>query len=271
MSIEGRPAKELTLKDKLRSYNQQSLAEQKNLLINPVCKGEGMVELLVKRRTRGLGEMLFPTYELYHAATGKLLLGGKKMSKIIGKYVFSVDSNNVAEKGNGYVGTLTSNLFGSFYNLYDYVGSSGVSDKNLGRNILAINYDFGLFKKKRVRKFLAVIPKDKFYSTATPQPTANEVTSGELHDKKDDEVITFTSKDPVWSRKNHSYVLDFKGKVAKASVKNFVLVEKGSNKECVIFGKIDDNLYSLTVMSPFSLFQAFALAISSVAFKIGCE
>jgi len=83
--------------------------------------------------------------------------------------------------------------------------------------------------------------------------------------------MVFANKDPVWNRKNQCYVLDFKGKVTKTSVKNFVLTQKGTNEEPIVFGKIADNLYSLTVGYPFSVFQGFALGIASIDFKIGCQ
>jgi hypothetical protein len=85
------------------------------------------------------------------------------------------------------------------------------------------------------------------------------------------DVMVFTSKDPVWNKKSQCFVLDFKGKVTKTSVKNFILTEKRTSKEPIVFGKIANNLYSLTVGYPFSVFQGFALGISSMDFKIGCQ
>lgn len=85
------------------------------------------------------------------------------------------------------------------------------------------------------------------------------------------DVTVFTNKDPIWSKKNQCFVLDFKGRVSKTSVKNFILIEKETSKEHIIFGKVGDNLYSLTVTQPFSIFQGFALGICSIASKIGCQ
>ena len=84
-------------------------------------------------------------------------------------------------------------------------------------------------------------------------------------------MLILVSKDPVWSEKESAHILDFKGKVKKPSIKNFILIEKESNEEIVIFGKISDNLYSLNVSWPLSIYQAFALAITSIAFKVGCQ
>ncbi len=75
----------------------------------------------------------------------------------------------------------------------------------------------------------------------------------------------------MWSDRLHAFILDFKGRVTVPSVKNFVLSLEEGKKDAVIFGKVAQNVYSLDVAWPFSLYQAFALAISSIAFKVGCE
>ncbi len=65
-------------------------------------------------------------------------------------------------------------------------------------------------------------------------------------------------------------MLDFRGRVKMPSVKNFILTDDANKEEYVVFGKVDDNSYMLDVKWPLSLFQGFALAISSIASKIGC-
>jgi len=93
-----------------------------------------------------------------------------------------------------------------------------------------------------------------------------------LHEKGlSPDIFTFTSKEPVWSDKGQAYILDFKGKVTTASVKNFILVDQEKKNECIIFGKIKRDLYTLNILWPFSLYQGFGLAISSIASKIGCQ
>lgn len=85
------------------------------------------------------------------------------------------------------------------------------------------------------------------------------------------DLITLHSKDPVWSDKLKAYTLDFKGKVTKPSNKNFILVESEAEEEVAIFGKVATDLYTLSVKWPLSVFQAFGLAIASVAYKVGCQ
>lgn len=55
-------------------------------------------------------------------------------------------------------------------------------------------------------------------------------------------------------------------KVARvASRKNFVLTDEKGKENYFMMGKETDNLYHVVVAWPFSLYQAFGLAISAVA------
>lgn len=56
--------------------------------------------------------------------------------------------------------------------------------------------------------------------------------------------------------------IDFEGRVTQESVKNFQLIDE-DNKVYMQFGKFDANVFNLDVGYPFSLFQAFAIALSS--------
>jgi tubby-related protein 1 len=57
------------------------------------------------------------------------------------------------------------------------------------------------------------------------------------------------------------------------SVKNFQLIDlnKSQGMFSLQFGKVDENLYNLDYMGPFSLIQAVAIAISSCDNKLFCE
>jgi len=163
----------------------------------------------------------------------------------------------MTKKSCGYLGKMCSDLFGSLYNLYDSANEDSKHSTFCITyvNIIITSKDFGLLKRKQVRKFTVEIPKKD-----TSQ-TSNEGING---------TIILHNKEPVWSEKFNAYMLDFKGKVSKPSMKNFILVDKRSERESVIFGKMDEDLYTLNVGWPLTIFQAFGLAISSITYKIGC-
>lgn len=72
--------------------------------------------------------------------------------------------------------------------------------------------------------------------------------------------------------------MNFGGRVKAASIKNFILVDDSCNIDeeleapnIIVFGKINDNTFSLEYRHPLNLFQAFGVAISEFDFKIVCE
>ena len=69
-----------------------------------------------------------------------------------------------------------------------------------------------------------------------------------------------------------AFVLNFNGRVDKASVKNFQLIDEfDDNKIYMQFGRIGKQNFNLDVAFPYSLFQCFGIALSSFDFKFACE
>lgn len=69
-----------------------------------------------------------------------------------------------------------------------------------------------------------------------------------------------------------AFVLNFNGRVDKASVKNFQLIDNDDeNKIYLQFGRIAENEFTLDFQWPFSPTQAFAIALSSFDGKLACE
>lgn len=54
-------------------------------------------------------------------------------------------------------------------------------------------------------------------------------------------------------------------------MKNFILVEKKTGKECLLFGKHSEERFIVEVGYPMSLVQAMGVGLSSVSRKIGVE
>eukprot|EP00830_Metopus_es_P010474 TRINITY_DN20097_c0_g1_i1.p1 TRINITY_DN20097_c0_g1~~TRINITY_DN20097_c0_g1_i1.p1 ORF type:complete len:136 (+),score=28.96 TRINITY_DN20097_c0_g1_i1:3-410(+) len=135
-----------------------------------------------------------------------------------------------------------------------------------------MKYDFALFKK-RLRKIAVIIPKideeGQRIRCIQRTKTSNLVEIYKNHNITD--IFVYNSKTPEWSEKLEAHVLDFKGKARLPSVKNFILEDDEGKKDYVMFGKIKENVYGLFVSWPFSLYQAFALSIGSISFKIVCE
>ena len=66
-----------------------------------------------------------------------------------------------------------------------------------------------------------------------------------------------------------AYVLNFIGHLTMASVKNFQLLN--GEDQVLQFGRVGKDEFSMDVKWPLSLFQAFAVCLSSFDSKLGCD
>lgn len=85
-------------------------------------------------------------------------------------------------------------------------------------------------------------------------------------------VVKLVNKSPEWHKGLSSFALDFHGRVTMASVKNFQIVHEANPDYVVMqFGKVNKDLYTCDYSYPFCALQAFALAITSLDNKLGCD
>ena len=88
-------------------------------------------------------------------------------------------------------------------------------------------------------------------------------------------IVPLLNRPPKWSKKHNAYMLDFKGRVTKASVKNFQLVDALRDDAHVNVlmqhGRTGANKFTADCQHPFSPLAAFAAAISSLHSKKGVD
>ena len=85
-------------------------------------------------------------------------------------------------------------------------------------------------------------------------------------------IVKLVNKKPDWNKKLNSFVLNFNGRVAVGSSKNFQLVHpKKTDYITMQFGKINKDLYTCDYSYPFCGLQAFAIALTSLINKLGCD
>lgn len=96
---------------------------------------------------------------------------------------------------------------------------------------------------------------------------------------QDEEKLVLKNKSPRWHEQLQCWCLNFRGRVTVASVKNFQLVASDENgpasqehdKVILQFGKIGKDLFTMDYRYPISVFQSFAICLSSFDTKIACE
>lgn len=72
-----------------------------------------------------------------------------------------------------------------------------------------------------------------------------------------------TTRRPTWSAKTETLTLGFKGRVSKASAKNFQLRPvHGTDTTTLLFGKVEDQRFVLDYSAPMGMVQAFAASMS---------
>ncbi len=91
----------------------------------------------------------------------------------------------------------------------------------------------------------------------------------------------FFNKPPKWNEckladltfiEVQAFVLNFNGRVDKASVKNFQLIDEYDDNHIYMqFGRIGKDDFNMDVAFPISLFYAFAIGLTSFEFKFACE
>ena len=78
---------------------------------------------------------------------------------------------------------------------------------------------------------------------------------GKFADNDTDDIMFFFNKPPKWNEQVQAFVLNFNGRVDKASVKNFQLIDEyDDNKIYMQFGRVGKEQFNMDCAFPFSLF-----------------
>ncbi|TBU18571.1 Tub-like protein [Ordospora colligata] len=171
-------------------------------------------------------------YESQDYAPHKLL---KARRTICGFEIYSLDQD--AEE---YVGCLRSNILGTKYSL----------EQN-DQKVVEIRYLTSVFKRRGPREF-SVLFMGMAESTGKP--------------------IVMRNKEPYYNVETNSYSLNFNGRVTTPSVKNFQLVHPlDPTYVTLTFGKVSRYKYILDYAYPWTGVQAFAIALTALDYKIGCD
>jgi len=262
----------------------------REFLMKPCPKGLGTLQCFI-RRNKGIKNALFPEYRVYLKANETFLMTSKKRAgSKTSNYLISMGRNDLDKNSANIIGKLRSNFLGTEYAIYDdgrnpefdesYYEDRKCCDGDIRCELGAITYSSNTsLGSKGPRKMKACIGKvdDEGRPLQMWQPVnrcdAKMLTSFKAKESKHIEnLVCLENKLPSWSDEVGGYVLNFNGRVSKASVKNFQLVEESDEENVILlFGRVGKEEFSLDMKWPMSPFQAFALALSSFDSKLGCD
>ncbi|CAH0490592.1 hypothetical protein KXD40_009572 [Peronospora effusa] len=231
-------------------------------------------------RTRGGG-----SYELYTQDTDTLLCTAVRRRQYDMSVSFIISlATNLCSAGNQMdtvgaysmnaavpVARLDKNYMGSQYIMYDTTGEVPLE---LGAVQYAATFGKSPRQMRVALPLVGAVPGVDSAVDGAPswavQPWSPETKEDTILSQVDNPDTTralhLINKPPVWIESLEAYCLDFGGRVAAASVKNFLLSHPDDmEKTLMLFGRTQDRqVYSMDYAHPFTPVQAFAIALSSM-------
>lgn len=215
-----------------------------------------------------------------------LLAARKRMKSKSSNYLISIDQNDLARDGDGYVAKLrASSIFGGAFTVY----GDGINPKDVNKakgagakvrcELAAVLFETNILGFGGPRKMTVVIPG--MMESGVPGETKpfevkpmteRDTILERIKRGRNTDLITMSNKKPQWNEVSQSYTLNFQGRVTKASVKNFQIVHDEDQDYVVLqFGRVEDSLFTMDYQYPMTAIQAFAICLSSFDNKLACE
>ncbi|KAM9631967.1 LOW QUALITY PROTEIN: tubby-related protein 2 [Trichechus inunguis] len=223
-----------THRSPLRAPGPRLGEDMKAYVLRPALRGHA-VQCRISRDKRGVDKGMFPFYYLYlEAADGRkhfLLAGRKRKRSKTSNYLISLDPTDLSRDGDNFVGKVRSNILGTKFTIFDngvnpdrknFVPETARIREELG----AVCYETNVLGFRGPRKMTVIIPGFDAQNRRFRVQPQNEQESllSRLQRGASQGLILLQNKAPSWSDESGAYVLNFHGRVTRASVKNFQIV-----------------------------------------------
>jgi len=227
---DNNPAVEIRLEsDPLKSVNIADISNRREFLTMPIPEGK-QLQCTIKREKGSLG--LFPQYDVFLSNEYRYLMSAKKRSgNATSNYLITADKNDMETNSTNYLGKVRSNFMGTCFQIYDDgCNPDKVETGKKSRKILSsVHYASNIFGSKGPRKMEVYVPDPAKNPATVPDRDLKE------HWEKDpNSFVQLLNKPPKWNELKQIYMLDFKGRVDKPSVKNFILTYKDQEEVCFV-------------------------------------
>nr|XP_031315089.1 tubby-related protein 2 [Camelus dromedarius] len=241
------------------------------------------VQCCIRRDKRGVDKGMFPCYYLYlEVPDGQkyfLLAARKRKRSKTSNYLISLDPTDLSREGDNFVGKVRSNVLGTKFSIFD----NGVNPEKknffpettrIRKELGAVCYETNVLGFRGPRKMTVIIPGIDAQNQRISVQPQNEQESllSRLQRGATQGLALLQNKAPSWSDDSGTYVLDFHGRVTRASVKNFQIVHPDDPNYVVLqFGRVAPDAFTMDFCFPLCPLQAFAICLSIFNGKLACE
>ncbi|OBS60354.1 hypothetical protein A6R68_08506, partial [Neotoma lepida] len=263
------------------------IGEDRKAYVLLPAPGDCMVQCRIVRNKHGMDKGMFPSYYLYLEAEDSvavrssplvhfLLAGRKRKRSKTSNYLISLDPKDMSRNGNNFVGKVRSNVLGTKFTIFD----NGVNPERnywipdnaqIREELGVVCYETNVLGFRGPRKMSVIIPgmdSRKQRMRVQPQNDQDSILS-RLQKGARQGLLLLQNKAPSWSDESSSYVLNFHGRVTRASVKNFQIVHPDEPDYLVLqFGRVAPNIFTMDFQYPLCPLQAFAICLSSFDGKL---
>ncbi|KAL6053700.1 hypothetical protein STEG23_018933 [Scotinomys teguina] len=239
-----------------------------------------MVRCRIIRYKQGVDKGLYPSYYLYQEAEDgavHFLLAGRKRKRCrTSTYLISLDPRDMSRNGNNFVGKVRSNILGTKFTIFDngmnpernyWIPECARVREKLGIVCYETNV-LGFWGPRKMTVILPAMNGRRQWMGVQPQ---NDQDS-KLSRLQRPGLLLLQNKAPSWSEESGGYVLNFRGRVTRASVKNFQIMHPDLPDYLVLqFGRVAPNIFTMDFQYPLCPLQAFAICLSSFDGKLACN
>jgi len=152
---------------------------------------------------------------------------------------------------------------------------AGVKKNLFWNDVAVVTYQSNIFGMGGPRKIGCFLPKLSPDGTSTQKPSTSSTCNGIQENYRSgnlDNIQVLVNRTPKWNARIGKWMLNFKGRVTKASVKNFQLIETSDYENVVLqFGRVGDHRFNMDFTYPLTPLQAFGICLSSIDPKLACE
>jgi len=157
------------------------------------------------------------------------------------------------------------------YIVYDagLAPDKALTDSSRRRELAAVAFDYDRMGPGRMTAYVPPVQGMRI-EEHRPHEDAESLSAAHIgHGPMAGRAFVLRTKQPQWDDKLQGHVLNFRGRVTQASVKNFQLeCERTGSKTVLQFGRVDKNRFSMDVAWPLSPLQAIGIVLASLDPKI---